>query len=197
MPIPKIDTYYSVTAAGALNPFDAVPGAADSAYGYSASDFHEYLLAFHSDMPIFNDFMKLHVMLIKLFAAKSVEWNAKLAAATPAGVVNLSNPFEVTENIVHSGTDESESESTATDKRNTYDNATLRTVAETGSESGGSFTHGHEIDTTKTQYAGGDPYTQIKVFRGLTDYNLFMIIVNDIIDAVSCKIYTPDSLSNN
>lgn len=187
--LPRISTYYAVTDGGSLNPFELIPDV--TAFGFTASEYHNYLLAFHSDMSVFNDFTRLHAQLVRCFMANGETWSAYMKTAP---TVNPYTTYDETEAIVHSGTDETSTDASATDKANTYDSATMRTTHETSSDSGGSFTHGHEIETTKTRYAGGNPIESIKQFREIANYNLFEYIMKDIINAISCIVYTRETL---
>lgn len=192
MPNPRIDTYLHVTENGTLNPFADVADVAH--YGNTAQDYHEYLLAFHADMPVYNDYTRLHAQILRLFTANKIEWET-LYGAIPAENAQLNNRYSTTETVTHSGTDSTETGGGATDKANTYDNATMRNTHQTITNNNGSFTYGHEIETVKQLWPEGDPVRAMdKIIDVSRKSNVFTHIMDTIIANISCKVYTSETL---
>lgn len=193
----RISTYAAVTQDGALNPFENVPNV--NSYGSTDAEYHAYMLAYHSNLPVFNDFTRLHAQVLRCFSAHRAEWEA-MAEATPNRDVpqDLNTPYTLTESTTHSGTDNTTAGSTATDKENTYDNATLRTVRETGTDGSGSTTYGHEVTIEREKWAAGDPIAAMDKILDISYKNgIFTRIINTLLDSISCKIYTLDALCSS
>lgn len=188
---PKIDTYAAVTAHGG-NPFLNATGVDD--YGASADYYHNYISVFYSQTPVVNDFAKLQIQIAMIFAENSEIW-AALKKTIPVGIEPRSN-FDETETIRHTGTDTTTNGGTSTDKRNTFDNATLRNVGEVTNDSSGGITYGHTVTTTKTKY-DGSPLEQIEKFRKIADFNLTDIIIKTVIMGISHHIYITPKPSND
>ncbi len=188
---PKIDTYENVTASGG-NPFHHVSGV--DQYGASAEFYHNYISAFYSQTPVINNFGRLELQIALVFAENSEIWTA-LKKTFPVGI-EPGNSYNETETIAHTGTDTTTNGGTTTDKRNTFDNATLRTVGEIGSSSSGGITYGHTITATKTKF-DGSPLDQIDKFRKTADFNLNDIIIKTVIRAITHHIYIPPKPSND
>lgn len=191
MSTPNIDTYANVTTGGG-NPFTNVSGV--DQYGASADYYHNYILAFYSQTPVVNDFAKLQLQIALVFTENSDIWTA-LKSTIPV-TINPNNAYSETETITHSGSDATTNGGTTTDKRNTFDNATLRTVGEIESDNTGSITYGHTITTDKTKY-DGSPLDQINKFRQTADFNLTDIIIKTVIRAITHHIYIPPKPSND
>lgn len=191
---PRISTYATVTNDGALNPFTDVPYV--TSYGNTADDYHAYMLAYHFNLPVFNDYTRMHAQILRAFMAHRAEWQAMQECRPwPNTNLSLNNPYDLTEHTTHSGTDETGAESTATDKENTYDNATLRTVRETGTEGSGSTTYGHEIETRREKWAAGDPLDAMDKIIDISYKNgIFDRIMDTVVNSITCKVYTPDAL---
>lgn len=189
---PRISTYWQVTDLGDLNPFETIPHV-DHFDDYTAEDFHNYFLAFHRDLPVFNDYVRLQAQLLSVWRSKMPEWVAKWASIPTYSPTNA--PTQ-TKTETHSGTDSSANGGNATDKENTYDNATLRDIRKTETTGTGSITHGHIITTQRTEWIKSREETFLD-YRKLAEYNIFDIIVDDVLKAISCKIYTKGVLSND
>ena len=187
---PKIDTYANVTAQGG-NPFTNATNV--DRYGASADYYHNYISAFYSQTPVINDFEKLTLQIALVFEENSEIWTA-LKKTIPVGIEPRST-YNETETIAHTGTDTTTNGGTTTDKRNTFDNATLRTVGEIGLSNSGGITYGHTITTTKTKF-DGSPFDQIEKFRKTADFNLTEIIIKTVIRAITHHIYIPPKPSN-
>lgn len=194
MPIqtPRISTYWLVTDLGDLNPFETIPDV-DHFEDYTAEDFHNYFLAFHRDLPVFNDYVRLQAQLLSVWRSKMPEWVAKWASIPQ---YSPTNPPTQTKTETHSGTDNSNNSGGATDKENTYDNATLRDIRKTETSGSGSITHGHVITTNRNEWITSREKTYLD-YRKLAEYNIFDIIVDDVLQAISCNIYTRGVLSND
>lgn len=193
----RISTYVAVTQNGTLNPFTDVPHV--TSYGNTADDYHAYMLAYHSNLPVYNDYVRLHAQILRVFMAHRAEWEA-MQECKPWSDTNLSlnNPYYLTDTTTHSGIDSTAAGSTATDKENTYDNATLRTVRETGTSGTGSTTYGHKVDLKREKWAAGDPLTAMDKILDISYKNgIFSRIMNTLLDSISCKIYTLDALRSS
>lgn len=188
---PKIDTYANVTARGG-NPFTNATNV--DQYGASADYYHNYVTAFYSQTPVINNFEKLQLQIALVFEENKEIWTA-LKKTIPVGIEPRST-YNETETIAHTGTDTTTNGGTTTDKRNTFDNATLRTVGEIGSSNSGGITYGHTITTTKTKF-DGSPFDQIEKFRKTADFNLADIIIKTVIRAITHHIYIPPKPSND
>lgn len=195
--IPIISTYAAVTDNGNLNPFELIPNVAS--YGSTAADYHAYMLAFHSNLPVYNDYTRLHAQVLRCFMAHRDEWET-LFEANPYRDTQqwLNSSVTLHEKSTHGGTDNTTAGSTATDKENTYDNATLRTVRETGTNGNGSTTYGHTVDIDREKYPGGDPVSAMEKIIDISYKNrVFTRIIDTLLDSISCRIYTLDTLTGD
>lgn len=121
-----------------------------------------------------------------------------------------------TGNVADSGTDSTANSGTVTDSTKTYDNATFMELNKSVSGGTGSITHGKtttynsvadelkfsndRLDTktygnTDTRTVTGyrtNPVTLLREYAEFAKYNnVFMAIINDVIQAISCIIYIP------
>ena len=120
-----------------------------------------------------------------------------------------------TGNIADSGTDSTENGGTVTDSTKTYDNATFMELNKSVSSGTGSITHGktttynsvadalafnNRLDTktfnnTDTRTVYGYRNDPVKLLQEYTEFvrnnNVFMTIITDVIQAISCIIYIP------
>lgn len=189
---PRISTYSAVTNDGALNPFENIPNVAS--YGNTAADYHAYMLAYHSEMPVYNDFTRVHTQLLRLFMAKKEEWSVLYESMPYRGEhVSMQSLFTAeSETITHSGIDSTTSGGTVTDSENTYDTATMKDIRKATSDNTGSMTHGHQIDTDRKRYPEGNPVAAaIKIVDYAEKYKLFDKIISDIVQYITCAIYIP------
>lgn len=194
---PRISTYYEVTEQGAVNPFTNIPNV--TAYGNTATDYHEYLLAFNREMPVFNDITRVTSQILRVFTMHRAEWALFMQSyPEPGENLPLNRIVSLTESITHSGTDTSSTGGTATDKENTYDTATLKETRETTSSGSGSTVHGHKIDTVKQRWTGDSPAAGMSMVIDVSKkQRLFENIINAVIDGISCRIYLPENPSND
>lgn len=192
--IPKISTYAAVTNDGALNPFELIPNV--NSYGSTDADYHAYMLAYHSNLPVYNDYTRLRAQILRCFMAHRDEWETMFEANPYRDTQQwLNSSVTLHEKTTHGGTDQTGAGSTATDKENTYDNATLRTVRETGTSGTGSTSYGHTVDIDREKYPGGDPITAMDKIIDISYKNgIFTRIINTLLDSISCKIYTLEAL---
>lgn len=121
-----------------------------------------------------------------------------------------------TGNVADSGTDSTHNDVTVTDSTKTYDNATFMELNKSVTDDDGSITHGKKTtyndvadelkfsddrkdtrtflntDTRKVYGYKNDP---VKLLQEYTEFartnNVFMAIINDVIQAISCIIYIP------
>lgn len=194
MTTPRISTYATVTNDGALNPFTDVPHV--TSYGNTADDYHTYMLAYHYNLPVYNDYTRMHAQILRCFMAHRAEWEA-MQECRPWADTNLAlnNSYHLTDTTTHSGEDTATTSSTATDAENTYDNATMRDVRETTSGGSGSTTYGHEIETDREKWAAGDPLAAMEKIIDISYKNgIFGRIIDNVVSMISCKVYTPDAL---
>ena len=197
MMTPRISTYATVTQDGQLNPFENVPHI--TSYGNTAEDYHAYMLAFHSMLPVYNDFTRLHAQILRCFMAHRTEWEA-MQECRPWADTNLAlnNSYNLKDTATHSGKDETGAESTATDAENTYDNAALRDVRKTTSGGSGSTTYGHKIETDREKWAAGDPLAAMEKIIDISYKNgIFGRIMDSLISMISCKVYAPEAFSGD
>lgn len=121
-----------------------------------------------------------------------------------------------TGNVADSGTDSTANGGTVTDSTKTYDNGTFQELNKSVSSGTGSITHGKtttynnvadalsfsadRLDTktygnTDTRTVTGYRTNPVKLLREYTEFvkynNVFMTIINDVIQAISCIIYIP------
>ena len=120
-----------------------------------------------------------------------------------------------TGSVADSGTDTTTNNNTVTDSTVTYDNGTFRETGKSVSGGGGSLTHGktttynqvsdaltfanreneREYNDTVTKTVTGYKNSPTKIMQEYTDFvrrnNVFMEIINDVLQAISCKIYIP------
>lgn len=180
------------TVCGVNNPFTGITNVGD--YGFNAVDYHLYIMAFHPDMPVINDFAELAIQISRTFLVHKSEWDAMFSTIPPFNNYSPLTQIEETETTTHSGKDEFSSEGTATDKKRTYDSGTMTETGETGTDSGGSTTYGHVITKTSDYWADGSPSKSLLAFRNLAEKNAFFMVMNEILSAISCKIYKPEWL---
>ena len=194
--VPRISTYKAVTNDGELNPFADIPRV--SSYGNDAADYHAYMLAFHANMPVFNDFTRVHVQLLNLFRAKRAEWDMYMQAF-PADNLAYNQKLILEEtHTVHDGMDETAGSAEVTDKENTYDTATMKDTRGSETTTGGSVTYGHEITVEHKRYPFNSPVEGIERIIDMSDkMDIFSRIIDSVIEYVSCKIYLPEKPSNN
>lgn len=196
----KIDTYKNVC--GANNPFSLATGV--SSYGADANAYHAAMLAQYPETPVFNDYALLKTTVEMVFYRYQAKYAGLYKTVSPAF-----NPLEQrgeTETITHSqrdeqrhtGKDTSGGGTTATDKTVSYDTDTLKTTAETTNRQNSTMTYGsavatiygHKIVHEHTGYSDGA--TAVDDYRKMANFSLFDIIIGDVIDAISCKVYIPD-----
>lgn len=173
--LPKlVDTYKNVC--GNLNPF---PG--DIAYDYTSADFHNYMLCFHSELPVMNDLQKLQQQIQLVFLENGYKY-AMMYKSLQYGQ-SQENPFTAqmhytetttrtghddltktgsetstrTGNVADSGTDSTANGGTVTDSTKTYDSGTLHDVNQSTTSATGSITHGKT--TTYNNVADAKTYT--------------------------------------
>lgn len=121
-----------------------------------------------------------------------------------------------TGNVADSGTDSTANGGTVTDSTKTYDNAAFMELNKSVSSGTGSITHGKtttynsvadelkfsndRLDTktygnTDTRTVTGYRTNPVKLLQEYTEFartnNVFMAIINDVIQAISCIIYIP------
>lgn len=189
---PKVATYYEVTLNGAQNPFLNVQTVND--YGNNANDYHINMLSFHSMLPVINDSSKLQIQIQSIFVENKQRWTEWYKYIQALDSVEIDKGFTESESITHGGKDTTDSTSTATDSKNTFDNATLRVTGETISSGDGSLIYGHTITTSKTRWDRSPLQTVIDYGKASMN-SLFADIIDTVIRGVSCHIYIPDKPS--
>lgn len=188
---PTIDTYKNVTTENG-NPFLNAEGV--DSYGGSANLYHAIMTTYYGSTPVTTDFDLLKSEIGLVFVENGVIWDA-LKRTLPIPF-NPMQPYTENETIRHTGTDNTGNGGSTTDKRNTFDNATLIDVGKVETSNTGSITYGHTISTDKTRYAG-TPLEQIDKYRSLaTEVNLTDIIIKTVIRAITHHIYIPRKPSN-
>lgn len=188
-----IDYYAKVC--GLNNPFTGIANVGD--YGFSATDYHNYILTFHSELPVINDFTELRLQIARVFFVHDAEWDAMFSTIPPFENYSPLTQIEETETTTHSGTDEYSAEGSADDSKRTYDSADMTKTNSTASDSSGSTTYGHVIEKTSDYWADGSPSKSLLAFRNLAEKNAFFMVMNEILAAISCKIYKPEWLYIN
>lgn len=158
--LPKlVDTYKNVC--GDNNPFEDVLHI--DAYGFDADICQSWMLAFNSDLPVMNDYSRLHMQIL----LTCMENDDKYIAMFGATQIGLRNPLQQinytdtvthtgtvkdgkagtetstrTGNVADSGTDTTTDGTTVTDSAVTYDNGTFRDTGKSVSSGSGSIVHG-------------------------------------------------------
>jgi len=188
---PTIDTYKNVTTENG-NPF--IHAVNVSSYGGSADLYHTIMVTYYGSTPVTTDFELLQTQISLVFVENREIWLALMR--TVQLPTEPFAPFTETETISHTGTDTTSNGGSSTDKRNTFDNATLRDVGKVETSNSGSIGYGHTITTTKTRY-DGSPLEQIEKYRALaSELNLTDIIIKTVIRAITHHIYIPPKPSN-
>lgn len=188
---PTIDTYKNVTTENE-NPFIGAVNV--NRYGGSAELYHTIMVTYYGSTPVTTDFELLKTQISLVFVENSEIWTALMR--TVQLPTEPFAPFTETETINHTGTDATSNGGSSTDKRNTFDNATLRDVGKVETSNSGDITYGHTITTTKTRY-DGTPLEQIEKYRSLaSELNLTDIIIKTVIRAITHHIYIPRKPSN-
>lgn len=172
---------YDTVCAG--NPFIGL----SNLYGYTAEEYQSYMIAFYGDLPVMNDSAAVRQQIAALFLAHSEEWDMLYKSAKPD--VEPDDTYTTETTVTKTGTDNSTNGGTATDKRNTYENATLRDTAQTVTSGTGSVTYNNTTHTTHTDYAGRDPLDSIKKFREISRFSLFLEIIYTVVNGITCRIY--------
>lgn len=120
-----------------------------------------------------------------------------------------------TGSVQDGGTDQTTNRATVTDKTVTYDNGTLRDTAQSQTSGSGSITHGKTTtynrladtqtfderrdtqgyNSTFTRTVDGYKSSPADIMRKYTDFarynNVFIAVINDVLQAISCIVYIP------
>lgn len=194
----NVVTYSEITVNGSENPWNFSEYFINS-YGFTAEEFHTYMMGFHSETPVFDNYTLLQSNIRITFRKNKVLWDAKYKALTGLSNYDPNAGFNETEHIEHSGNDTTTGGGSVEDDKNTYDNATLRPVGKSTNSSNATLQYGHKIDTNKTRF-DGSPLNQIDNFMKVADFSLFDEIINSVLQAISCRVYIPQkpqATSNN
>lgn len=183
-----VERYRKVTAD--RNPFNTVDV---TPYGVTADDLNGYMLLFHADLPVMDDYLKLSGqvgMTIKSNAAKYAAMAAaaaQIAALDPTAEMNyrdttvhtgtITDGKEGTEtktrtgNVADSGKDTTASDTTnpptATDSTKTYDAATFKEINKSVQTGATTLTHGKT--TTYNSVADATTFNDRKDTRTFND----------------------------
>lgn len=189
MAVTNVTTYSGVTDGGRENPFEYVSDII-TPYGFTAVNFHNYMLINHERTPVFDDLRALQSRIYYVFVENKTKWDAMYKAQNELATLNPNTGFKETEHIAHTGTDNSTNGNTVTDSKNTYDNATLRQTAQTTSNGTGGITYGHTIDTEKTRF-DGSPMDSMEKYINVNNFSLFRDMIDTVLTAISCRVYIP------
>lgn len=221
---PKVKTYRQTVNSGgvAFNPFTGAPGVGE--YGNTAETYHAYMLAFYDELPVTADPIKLQSEIFLTFTANRNKYIAmrKYEQTVTDVLFNPLNEMDYedktirtggetntrTGSVADSGTDTTTNNATTTDSSVTYDNDTLRDVAQSSTTGGGSITHGKtttynslsDVKTynsdTATRTVKGHKTSPQKLLSEYTEFSrdnvLFKEIISDVVKAISCIVYVPE-----
>lgn len=182
--LPKlVDTYKNVCAGN--NPFSY----AIDDYGYTATQYHDYMLCFNGDLPVMNDLSKLEKQIQLVFIENAYKYQMMYSALEYAATQQT--PFTAqmhytetmsrsghddltktgsetstrTGNVADSGTDRTSNGASVTDSTKTYDSAAFKDLNKSQTTSNGSVTHGK----TTTYNNVADAHT----FNGRKDETMY------------------------
>lgn len=198
MAVTNVTTYTEITNGGAENPWEYSTALIES-YGFTPVDFHNYMQIFHARTPVFDNFLQLQSSIYFTFKKNKSYWDAIYKTQNELAKMNPNAGFTETEHTVHSGSDSSTSGGTATDSKNTYDNATLRPTGSSTNSGSGNITYGHTIHTDKTRF-WESPLDTMEKYKKINNFSLFENIIDTVVQAISCRVYIPQkppSPSNN
>lgn len=158
-----VERYRKVTAD--RNPFNTVDV---TPYGVTADDLNGYMLLFHADLPVMDDYIKLSGQVGMTIKSNAAKYAAMAAAAAQIAALDPTVEMDYTDTAVHtgtitdgkdgtetktrtgnvadSGTDTTENDPakppTATDSTKTYDAATFKEINKTVQTGATTLTHG-------------------------------------------------------
>lgn len=176
--LPKlVDTYERVC--GDDNPFSASDV---EDYGYTYAVMQAYMLTFYADLPVMDDYTKLHAQVVQTIYANAAKYAAMYAAQTAAAALDPTAEMHYTDttvrtghddlnktgtetktrtgNIADSGTDSTANGGTVTDSVKTYDSGAYKETGKSVSSGTGSITHGKT--TTYNSVADATSYAARK-----------------------------------
>ena len=182
--LPKlVDTYENVC--GENNPF-AASDVED--YGYTYAVMQAYMLTFYADLPVMDDYTKLHAQVVQTIFANAAKYAAMYAAQTAAAALDPTAEMHYTDtmartghddlnktgtetktrtgDVENSGTDRTSNSGGVTDSVKTYDSGAYKDTEKSITNGTGSITHGK-----KTTYNRVADATSFDARKDETAYN--------------------------